>query len=528
MHRFSRRDLFIRSGLATAGLLTGVQTSAWFQAGAQARAAVPSADWADLSAATRGRLLLPNSPDYPTARLGWNTLYDNVFPQAVLLAADARDVQQAVRFCSAHGLQPTARSGGHSFQGFSSSRGLVIDVSNLNSVRLSADHARARIGSGALLIDIYRKLFEQAKVAIPGGACPLVGIAGLAQGGGIGPFVRQYGLTSDQMIGAEVVTADGRIRRIDASHDADLFWAIRGGGGGSFGVVTSFEFATFPVDMLFNVYNLEYAWSGAEKVLQAFQAWPHDLPLSSHCVLELFTTTQGTNAVPGVNVSLWTRGSEAAAQTSIDAFVREVGVAPISQTVRHQSFFEAEYDEYCQGLTSAQCAPVTRPPGQLPRLGLATCSEISRSPWPKQANGVLLEALEIWQRNLLLQPPGVDSGMQAGKVVIEPISGAVHRIASADTAFPHRDGWLIYQFQSRVRPGAPAEVAAAAQEWVMQLSASLKPWRTGSEYSNYGNRHLKDWGTAYFGANLPRLEVIKTQRDPRNLFRFEQSVRPAR
>ena len=343
----------------------------------------------------------------------------------------------------------------------------------------------------------------------------------------MGPFVRQYGLTLDSLLSAEIVTADGRLRRISPTRDADLFWAIRGGGGGNFGVVTSFEFATVPVDMPFQTQALTFPWSAAERVFEVFQTWVDQLPMHAHPGLEFVTTQQGPAAQPSVEVSLWYRGKRDRSDAFVDDFVREVGLSPRSRIARHQSFYTAEYDEYCQGLTQGQCAPITRPPGQLPRVGLSTYSEISRQRWPSPAVAVLIEALETWQRDPLLQPPGIDTGLQVAKVIVEPINGAAHAVAATATAFPHRDGFLVFQFQSRVRPGASAELVAASQAWVSQLNARLTPWRTGAEYSNYGNRNLKDWATAYYARNLPRLRQIKADRDPGNLFRFAQSLRPA-
>lgn len=527
MTKLTRRQLLIGSGLAAAGLMSGSRVAAWLLGGEQAHAAANATDWADLAGTIHGRVLLPTAADYPMARLAWNTLYDDVYPQAVLQAADARDVQQAVRFCRDHGLQPTARSGGHSFQGFSSSNGLVIDLAAMNRVALSADHSRVRIGAGAQLLAIYRQLYEQAKVTIPGGTCPTVGISGLTQGGGVGPFIRQYGLTLDRLLSAEIVTADGKLRRISPRQDADLFWAIRGGGGGNFGVVTSFEFATVPVDMPFHTQALTFPWSAAARVFDVFQTWVDRLPLQAHPLLEFATSKQDTNAQPSIYVSLWYRGKKDKSDALVNDFIREVGVSPTSRNVHNQSFFATEYSEYCEGLAPAQCAPITRPPGQLPRVGVSTYSEISRQRWSRPAVDVLIDALEAWQRDPLLQPANVDPGLQVAKVIVEPINGATHAVSPSATAFPYRDGLLVFQFQSRVGPAASADLVAAAQAWVSQLHTRLIPWSTGAEYSNYGNRQLKGWASAYYGSNLSRLRQIKAARDPGNLFRFQQSIRTA-
>lgn len=517
---------FLRAGAGAAGLVVGGR----FLGGAAgpAVAAASPRDWADLGRSITGTLIMPADPAYGTARLGWNTIYDYVAPQAVLRPANARDVQTALTFCRGTGIRPTPRSGGHSFQGFSTSTGLIIDMSQMNRVTMNAKRTRVRIGAGALLIDIYKTLYGQHKMAIPGGTCPLVGISGLTQGGGIGPFSREYGLTIDRLVGAQMVTPDGRLRYVSASADPDLFWAIRGGGGGNFGVVTAFDFAPVPADMPIISVNMTFAWQHAERVLEAFQEWPDTLPRTAHPNLVLVTSNRAPQAQPTVTVSLWHRGSRAQANRVIRDFIREVGAAPSSRTELSQGFFDAEFDEYCQGYTWAQCAPVTTPGGLLPRVGLSTYSEISRRPWPKGANDVIIEELERWQRDAVLQPEGVSFDLQAGKVIIEPLSGAVHDTSPTATAFAHRDGWLIYQFQSRVRPGAPQETVDAGQAWVNRFLERLTPWRTGDQYSNYGNRQLEDWAHAYYGVNSERLRRVKAAVDPASLFRFEQSVRPLR
>lgn len=518
----SRRTVLKGVGLGALGLV-GAQLP---HGPGSAFAAASRGDWSALSRSLSGRLVLPSNPAYSTARLPWNTIYDWVAPQAIVEAKTTEDVQQAITFCRDLGIRPTARSGGHSFQGFSTTSGLLIDLSAMNRVDLNRARTKARIGAGALLIDIYRELFNKGRMAINGGTCPLVGIAGLTQGGGVGPFSRQYGLTLDRLLSARVVTADGKALRASETENVDLFWAIRGGGGGNFGVVTSFEFAPVPADMMLSSFVLEFPWRAALRVLEVFQTWPDALPATAHPNLVLVTSTNAPGAQPSVTVSLWYRGPRQKANAVIEDFIREVGVQPTSRTLLRQNFFEAEFDEYCQGFTQAQCAPVTTPDGLLPRVGLSTYSDISDGPWPRRANEVIVEEIERWQRDPVLQPEGVNFNLQAGKVIIEPLSGAVHDVAPTATAFPHRSGWLIYQFQSRVQPSAPAEVVAAGQEWANGFYARLTRWRTGAEYSNYGNRELKRWGAAYYGPNFARLRSVKRRVDPTNLFRFEQSVPP--
>ncbi len=523
----TRRQLLRRAGVAGAGLLgAGAITHLPWDT-AEAASSATALDYADLAAQLNGTLVLPSSPAYATARLAWNTIYDNRYPQAVVKATTPHDVQVAVNFARDLGLHPIARSGGHSFQGYSTGSGLVIDVSGLNEVTMNAGRTRARIGAGTNLLRAYGVLAQRG-MAIPGGSCPTVGISGLAQGGGIGPFTRQYGFTLDRMTGAQMVTADGRLLRLNARENADLFWAIRGGGGGNFGVVTAFDFAPIPLGTTNTSVDVVFPWRHAERVMLAFQDWVPTLPLNAHPGLVTRTTTAAPGAQPEIAVSLWYRGRRAECTALVDEFIREVGIRPTSRSADSGRFFDVEFDEYCADLTLEQCAMAgVNPGGQVPRLGISTYSEMTRRSWPATGVTALLDQMERHQRSRVLQPAGVSNAVQAGKVIIEPINGVAGRVSPTATAFPHRGCFLAMQYQARVPEGASPDLVAASQEWLDGLYAHLSPWRTGQEYSNYGNRHLKGWASAYYGQNLPRLRRIKARCDPGNLFRFAQSIPPA-
>lgn len=523
----SRREFLRRAGSVGVGLLgtSSIARLPWDTAEAASVANVT--DYADLAAQLTGSLVLPSDASYATARLVWNTLYDNRYPQAVVKAATPQDVQVAINFARDMGLQPIARAGGHSFQGYSTGSGLVIDVAGLNDVTMNAGRTRARIGAGTNLLRIYGVLAQRG-MAIPGGSCPTVGISGLTQGGGIGPFTRQYGLTLDRLIGAQIVTADGRLLRVNARENSDLFWAIRGGGGGHFGVVTAFEFVPIPASAPNTTVSLIFPWQHAERVMLAFQQWVPTVPLNAHPGMMIRTTTAGPGAEPEVTVSLWHRGRPAKCTALVDEFIREVGVRPTSRTVESGRFFDVEFDEYCAGLTLEQCAMNERDPGgEIPRFGLSTYSEITRHAWPSDGVAALLDQIERHQRSPVLQPLGVPASLQTGKIIIEPIDGRAGRVSPTATAFPHRGCFLTMQYQARVPKGASPDLVAASQEWLDGLYSRLAPWRTGQEYSNYGNRKLRDWANAYYGRNLPRLRRIKTRRDPQNLFQFSQSIPPS-
>src|SRR5207247_6096094 len=161
-----------------------------------------------------------------------------------------------------HALRIVARSGGHSYGGYSTTPGVVVDVSRLKAVALDR-HGRAVVGAGARLIDVYETLAQHGRT-VPAGSCPSVGIAGLALGGGVGFAARKFGLTCDNLLQATIVTASGRALVCNAHEHADLYWALRGGGGGNFGIVTRLVFRTHPVANVATC-TLEWPWADARR-----------------------------------------------------------------------------------------------------------------------------------------------------------------------------------------------------------------------------------------------------------------------
>ncbi|NIK58856.1 FAD-binding oxidoreductase [Kribbella shirazensis] len=200
--------------------------------------------------------------------------YCDVRPRAIARCASADDVIEALAYARSTGLSVAPRGGGHCFAGRSSTTGLLLDLSALSAI--SVDGQRATIGGGARLADVYRGL-EQYGLTIPAGCGPTVGIAGLTSGGGLGLLGRRYGLTCDRLVAATVVLADGTVFRCDAEQDADLFWALRGSGGGQFGVVTELTYAAVPSPAAIR-FNLTWPRDRAADVIAAWQSWAPDAP----------------------------------------------------------------------------------------------------------------------------------------------------------------------------------------------------------------------------------------------------------
>ncbi|MGW4794448.1 FAD-binding oxidoreductase, partial [Nonomuraea sp. NPDC004297] len=317
-----RRDFLHAAALAPLALpMTGPLTGV-----------APPPDWAVLRGRLAGTLVLPGDAGYAAARRLYNPAYDHIRPQAVAYCAGAADVSACLAFARASGVPVTSRSGGHSYAGWSTGTGLVIDVSRMNAVAHSG--GRATVGAGARLIDVYDRLARRG-VSIPAGTCPTVGIAGLTLGGGIGVVSRKYGLTCDVLESVRLVTADGRVLTCDAGHHAGLYWACRGGGGGNFGVAVSFTFRTHPASDL-TVFFLRWPWARAGAAVRAWQSWAPSAPDELWSSLRLGRGTGGLEVeVTGVHT-----GSRAEAERLLAPFAGKAG-RPSSRSVRTVSYLDA-------------------------------------------------------------------------------------------------------------------------------------------------------------------------------------------
>src|SRR5579885_2702146 len=235
----SRREFLILGAMGTlstlligcqGGPITSKPTATAIRSTPAPTATATDNDWAQLASALQGSLIRSDNPRYLTALQLFDPRYDSVRPAGIAYCASATDVQTCLAFVRRFSVPFAIRSGGHSYAGYSTTTGLIVDVTGMHAITVDAAGGTATIGAGARLIDVYAALAQQG-MALPAGSCPTVGIAGLTLGGGVGVIGRKFGLTCDNLLSAQVVVADGRILTCDANHDPDLFWALRGGGG---------------------------------------------------------------------------------------------------------------------------------------------------------------------------------------------------------------------------------------------------------------------------------------------------------
>src|SRR5919201_585990 len=245
----------------------------------------------ELARTLDGTVVARGNAGYAQARLLVSTRFDAVHPQAVVFCETFADVQKTVRWARRHHVHVVARSGGHSYGGYSTTRGVVIDVSRMVGVHVDPTGRVATVGAGAKLIDVYNALWLRG-LTIPAGSCPSVGIAGLTLGGGVGFSARNFGLTCDRLRSARVVLASGAAVRCSPAHHRDLFWALRGGGGGNFGIVTHFTFRPAPVGNV-STFSIEWPLSQAKQAVAAWQKFAPHAPDGLFSICNLSASGRG-------------------------------------------------------------------------------------------------------------------------------------------------------------------------------------------------------------------------------------------
>jgi hypothetical protein len=435
-----------------------------------------------------------------------------VRPAGIAYCATEDDVARCLAFARRHDLTPRPRAGGHSYAGYSTGDGLVVDVTTLHEVAITthAGVSAATIGAGARLIDVYSAL-GAAGVSVPAGSCPTVGLAGLALGGGIGVMVRSEGLTSDRVLSLRMVTTDSRIVTASAEQNPDLFWACRGGGGGNFGVVTSLRLSTFPTEAV-TVFGVAWPWAAADQVVPAWMTWVARAPetLWANCLL----LAAPGSAEPNLEVTGVHRGSPTDAAALLGRLISEVGT-PASLYRETVPFTHAMYVEAgCAGLERAECRlPSQGPRGRLTRQPSVAKSDLLTEPLPARAVALLVDAVTARQR----------AGL-GGAVGLDALGGIASRPAANETAWVHRNAEWSAQYSVPLLPGQPPAAVAEDESWLGELYSSLRPYVSGEAYQNYIDPALADWAEAYYGSNLPALASVRRRWDPERVLDFPQAI----
>jgi FAD/FMN-containing dehydrogenase len=450
--------------------------------------ATTETSWRELTVALEGEVVLPGSPRYDEIRKPPIPSFHDVRPQAVVLCRTPADVVEAIAFAQRSGTALTVRSGGHDFAGRSSGPGIVLDLRAMHSLEV-ADGV-ATLGPGFLLGDLYAAL-AQHHVTIPAGCGATVGIGGQALGGGLGLLGRSRGLTSDQIVAAQVALADGRVVECDERRHEDLFWALRGAGAYGLGVVTRLTLRTVP-EPAATSFHLKWPYWPASALIGAWQEWSPTGP--DALAASLLVTIGGEDgAVPVVHLFGSMIGSEAETAALLDEFVSIAGADPASSERSHKRY------------GSLKNYLAERGPGdQEDEDGRPYMkSEFFREPLPAGAVEALLELFVRGRR------PG-----EARKLDFMPWGGAYNRMPSGATAFPHREELFLLEHSVVVPASFDGAATGAARVWLSDSWELVHPSGSGGVYANFPDTDLPDEHRAYWGGNLERVRRVKEKYDP--------------
>ncbi|MGB6538797.1 MAG: FAD-binding oxidoreductase [Xanthobacteraceae bacterium] len=434
--------------------------------------------------ATDALLLRPGDANFARYQPAFNAR-TMLAPQLRVLCKTANSVGVMVNWCHSNSVPFALRSGGHSYEGFSESTSIVIDTRLMNSVTIDKTTNTARVGAGAALGTVYKACAAHG-LAFSGGSCPTVGVSGHTLGGGYGYLARSLGLACDNVLSIDLIDPQGHQVHADAQQNPDLFWACRGGGGGSFGAVTGFGLQLHPLKNVF-VFQIDWpplAVDRAVAIMKEWQAWAPQAPQS---IASNFVISQHA----GGSITLSCSGQSIG---TLQELKRELKGLSASPNVEQKSYIDS-IDYFSGGWTYAS----------EPMKGK---SDYAASPLTETGLTALMN----------------DVSRNAGIYVIcDPYGGAISATAANATAFAHRAGTLFCLQYGSIWTH-PSETLERLRN-MQNFYAAMRPYVSGAAYVNYCDLDLgANFATAYWGDNLARLKQIKSAFDPDNVFRHAQSV----
>ena len=444
----------------------------------------------------RGATLLREDEGYHAARSIWNGMVDR-YPALIVRCRGAADVMRAVAFAREHEMVIAVRSGGHNIAGNAVCEGgMMIDLSGMDSVRIDPANRKAWVGPGTTLGHLDRET-QAFGLVVPTGINSTTGIAGLTLGGGFGWTTRKFGLTIDSLVSADVVTAEGKLVRASEDENADLFWAIRGGGG-NFGIVTSFEFNLHPLDAQVLSGLVVHSFEHAGELLKQYRAAVDDAPDELTCWV-VMRRAPPLPFIPAkwhgreVLIFAMCYAGDPAAGEAATRELRAIG-EPIADVVGPHQFvdWQAAFDPL---LTSG-----------------------ARNYWKSHDFEALsdgaIDAIAQGVRNL----PGNEC-----ELFIAHVGGQMSRIAADATAFPERRSHFLMNVHTRWRD---SKDDTDCVRWARELFKATEEFATGGAYINFMPEDEPDRVEKIYGANYRRLAAIKYRYDPTNLFRMNQNIPP--
>ena len=432
--------------------------------------------------------LQPSDSQYKTYLPAANTR-TQLSPALRAVCKTEHAVAVMIDWVQSNQLSFAVRCGGHSYEGFSQSTDVVIDLRGMAGISVDTNTNIVTAGSGASLYQIYQAVAAQG-LALQAGSCPTVGISGHILGGGHGLLARSHGLTCDSLQQVTVVDSQSQIRVANATSEPDLYWACRGGGGGSFGIATEFKLHVFPLKsaLVFGV-TWTLSQAAATKLFAAWQAWAPDAPDNITSIMKVQSTS----------------GSK-------------VTLRCIGQSVGSESELRGQLGPMLK---------MDKPSSALSILSLSFINAVKHFAGPPDYESVYMKA----KSDYVLTPLTTDAiaammsavnAVSGVALLCDGYGGKIAEVAATDTAFPRRAGtqFCIQYYSSWTKASDTASHVAS----VAKVYAAMRPFMPGASYVNYCDLDLPDYANAYWGDNLPRLMSVKAEYDPQNLFRHAQSV----
>jgi FAD/FMN-containing dehydrogenase len=443
-----------------------------------------------------GEVLRPSDTGYDEARTVYNGMFDDRKPAAMLRCQNTNDVVAAVNFARESGLLVAVRGGGHSIAGFSVvDGGLVIDLSAMKSVQVDAAARIAKVEPGVKWAELDAATQEHG-LATPGGFVSTTGVAGLTLNGGIGFLSRKYGLTSDNLLRAEVVTASGEVIVADESQNADLLWGLRGGGG-NFGIVTRFEYRLHPLTDVFFDFALYPADKGAE-VLRAYRALAEGQPD------EVFSAAAFATVLPNPMFP-----EELYGQKTVAIFGGYLGSQ--SDAEPHMGFVHEVPDHL---MSMAMPIPYV----------MAQQIQDEATPWGSQnywKSGLMNELTDEAIDKIATIAPTAPSPRCT--VTVFGLGGEIARVDEESSAYPNRDAAFDFSIDNIWEDPAENEMQI---KWSRDFFDQLKP-HLGGAYLNFIGDEGQERVRESYGPKYSQLASLKRKYDPTNLFRLNQNIRPS-
>ncbi|MET9886269.1 FAD-binding oxidoreductase [Streptomyces sp. NPDC006430] len=495
MNDFSRRKLLKATAVAGAGAVVAQGVTTAEAHGASAVNEAPKHTKCPPAKLT-GRIVRPDDAGYTNARLGWDQLFSH-YPLVIVFAQNTQDVVNALTWARQNDVAVRVRSGRHSLEGWSNvDNGLVIDISELKSVHIDSAARIATVGAGLSQLEAVTTLAEQ-NLAVTTGTEGTVGLSGATLGGGFGFLTRWLGMACDSLIGAEIVVAEGaecaKVVKVDL-HNRDLLWALRGAGNGNFGIVTSL---TYKVAPLKSVTYVQATWDGIGDLRRIFDTYQRTAPYTD----DRLGTQLEIHRNQILLFAVLAEGTPAEAKKLLDPLL-SIDSPQVAVQVGNWGDVYAGFQ-----------IPTADEPANWKFY-----SQFTRKPFPSKAIDVIVSFMQ-------------DAPTDDSNFFTQAFGGAVRKSPRGGTAFPHRDA-LFYSEPGAgwgtrsEEPGVCDPLTPQAQAWIAEFSLALRPYVDGA-YVNVPNVGMQDWETAYWGSNFDRLRTIKAEYDPRNVFKYEQSIPPA-